>query len=276
MKLKAFFLSVQLTFGSGMKTKALPMRHIGRMSISSLNTTPKNGEMAARSVVSHPYYSIDSIQMPSNRDIDGLLDFFSLKKNILAITGAGISTPSGIPDYRGPQGSYKKGHKPILHDEFVRNESARKRYWTRSMAGWKEFSKAQPNAAHFALARLEARGALSHIVTQNVDRLHQSAGSLSVTDLHGRNDRVVCLSCQTQYSRRIVQEQLQSLNRRILPKIHEAYEASRMAKLEDASLRPDGDVEMGDFSYNEVSEAYILISSLILSYFFFLYLLLLF
>ncbi|CAM9332556.1 unnamed protein product [Scytosiphon promiscuus] len=108
----------------------------------------------------------------------------------VALTGAGMSTDSGIPDYRGPQGSYSRGHKPMTHDEFLSSESNRKRYWARSTFGWDSFSNARPNAAHVALAELEAAGKLSSVITQNVDGLQQKAGSQKVVDLHGRNDKV--------------------------------------------------------------------------------------
>jgi NAD-dependent deacetylase sirtuin 4 len=107
---------------------------------------------------------------PSEDEIKHLRDFLQGHDDIVVITGAGVSTSSGIPDYRGPQGSYRRGHKPIVHSEFIANEMARKRYWARSMLGWKTFSLAQPNDAHRALANLEMRGVVSTIVTQNVDR----------------------------------------------------------------------------------------------------------
>ncbi|CAM9233809.1 unnamed protein product, partial [Hapterophycus canaliculatus] len=140
----------------------------------------------------------------------GLLD--AAGGSAVALTGAGMSTDSGIPDYRGPQGSYSRGHKPMTHDEFLSSEDNRKRYWARSTFGWDSFSKAKPNAAHGALAELEAAGKLSGVITQNVDGLQQKAGSRKVIDMHGRNDQVECMSCRIRSNRNAYQENLSRLN----------------------------------------------------------------
>jgi NAD-dependent deacetylase sirtuin 4 len=153
-----------------------------------------------------PQQTSDPFPEPKNDEIQQLESFLRGNDNIVVITGAGVSTSSGIPDYRGPQGSYNRGHKPVVHSEFVSSEKTRQRYWARSLLGWKSFSQARPNDAHLALANLEMRGVISTIVTQNVDRLHQKAGSIDVIDLHGRNDRLSCLSCGYNMSRRIIQE----------------------------------------------------------------------
>ncbi|CAN0408590.1 unnamed protein product [Ascophyllum nodosum] len=145
-----------------------------------------------------------------------------------------MSTDSGIPDYRGPQGSYSRGHKPMTHDEFLSSERNRKRYWFRSTFGWTSFSQARPNAAHFALADLEAAGKVDGVITQNVDGLHQKAGSRNVVDLHGRNDRVQCMSCIRETCRNTHQADLARIN------------ASLIAEHAPASGRPGGAVESGD------------------------------
>lgn len=130
----------------------------------------------------------------------------------VVLSGAGCSTESGIPDYRGPAGSLRKGREPIRFQEFVGNEASRVRYWARSMVGWPRFSRSRPNAAHRALAALERTGIVRAVITQNVDELHQAAGSRSVVDLHGRLSQVVCLSCGGIELRDDVQNRLRTLN----------------------------------------------------------------
>src|SRR5215469_6177077 len=106
---------------------------------------------------------------------------------LVVLTGAGCSTESGIPDYRDRDGGWKR-RPPVQIRDFLASHRVRQRYWARSLAGWPQFSAARPNGAHRALAALEARGRLQHLITQNVDGLHQRAGSRAVTDLHGRLD----------------------------------------------------------------------------------------
>lgn len=127
------------------------------------------------------------------------------------LTGAGCSTESGIPDYRDVDGEWKH-RRPVQYRDFVENESVRKRYWARSMVGWRRVGGACPNPAHAALASLERRGRVHWLITQNVDGLHQAAGSRRVTDLHGRIDRVVCLDCQRLESRADLQARIVSNN----------------------------------------------------------------
>lgn len=185
-----------------------------------------------------PTFSLlDSLPQPKQDDIDLLLDFFRKSSYLVAITGAGTSTNSGIPDYRGPEGSYKKGHKPMVHQEFVNQEFSRQRYWARSMVGWNRFSLAQPNNAHLSLARLESQGKLKAIITQNVDRLHQRAGSRNVIDLHGRIDRVKCLQCDQSASRRVVQQSLLGLNPQFRATIQQMQKNQHL-------MRADGDMEL--------------------------------
>lgn len=126
---------------------------------------------------------------------------------MVVISGAGISTPSGIGDYRDAQGQWKRA-PPIQHDDFVRSASVRQRYWARSFHGWRSFIKARPNAAHYALATPVLQRRISGLITQNVDRLHQAAGQSDVIDLHGRLDRVVCLACHAYSTRAALQDRL--------------------------------------------------------------------
>lgn len=132
-------------------------------------------------------------------------------RRIVALTGAGISTDSGIPDYRGP-GTRARARSPLQYKEFIAAESARKRYWARSCIGWPRINASAPNAGHRALAVLEEAGLLDGIITQNVDRLHQRAGSKNVIELHGALEEVRCLGCDDISSRATLQDSLLALN----------------------------------------------------------------
>jgi len=127
-------------------------------------------------------------------DTQRVADWLSSQQRLAVLTGAGVSTGSGIPDYRDHNAQWKR-KPPVQFREFVENLAVRRRYWARSVLGWRHFEAAQPNAAHRALARLEQLGCIRQLITQNVDGLHQRAGSLRVLDLHGRLDRVECLAC---------------------------------------------------------------------------------
>ncbi len=130
---------------------------------------------------------------------------------MVAITGAGVSTECGIPDYRDSRGEWKR-KPPLRYQEFVATREARRRYWARAMLGFPIVRDALPGRAHFALAVLEKAGLLHHVITQNVDRLHQKAGATRVIDLHGRLDRVVCLACGERTSRDSYQHRLEAAN----------------------------------------------------------------
>ena len=164
-----------------------------------------------------------------------LAAFISEHPRLFVLTGAGVSTESGIPGYRDENGDWK-GRQPIQGADFIKDEQTRKRYWSRSLVGWRHFSGAAPNAAHRALAEMEKIGHVHHLVTQNVDGLHQQAGSLRVTDLHGRLDRVICLTCQKIISRSELQGKLEARN-------------PDFVRLQ-AEQAPDGDalLENADFS----------------------------
>lgn len=140
-----------------------------------------------------------------------LHDFLARAKRLVVLTGAGCSTESGIPDYRSPGGVWAR-HKPIYFSAFVRSAEVRRFYWARSYRGWPRFDKARPNAAHRALAQLEAHGRLHQLITQNVDDLHQEAGSRAVVQLHGRNRVVVCLDCGSETPRAEMQQRIEELN----------------------------------------------------------------
>jgi len=132
-------------------------------------------------------------------------------ERVFVLTGAGCSTASGIPDYRDAEGQWKRP-SPVTYQAFVGDPAVRARYWARSLVGWPRVATASPNAAHVALAQWQASGQLSLLVTQNVDGLHQRAGSDAVIDLHGRLDEIVCLTCFARQPRADMQRQLQDDN----------------------------------------------------------------
>ena len=149
--------------------------------------------------------------MHAGESIQQLIAFVTAHSRLLVLTGAGVSTDSGIPDYRDENGNWKV-KQPIQGADFINDEQVRKRYWARSLIGWSNFARAAPNATHRALAALEELGFVQHLITQNVDGLHQRAGSRGVTDLHGRLDRVICLSCGALMPRAALQQQLELRN----------------------------------------------------------------
>ena len=132
----------------------------------------------------------------------------------VALTGAGISTESGIPDYRGPGGLWSR-HTPIYYSDYLRNPAVRRRYWARSLNGYPRFRNARPNRGHKALAAMEAAGRLHYLITQNVDRLHTRAGSRRVIELHGNNATVHCIRCGYAEPRTHTQERLEWDNRHL-------------------------------------------------------------
>ncbi|MEV6038657.1 NAD-dependent protein deacetylase [Nonomuraea sp. NPDC052116] len=150
---------------------------------------------------------------------------------VAVLSGAGLSTESGIPDYRGPTGRARRA-EPMTYQRFVGSAQARQRYWARSHVGWREIGQARPNAGHQAVAELERRGLLAGIVTQNVDGLHQAAGARRVIELHGGLDRVVCLSCRERTPRAELERRLRAAN--------PAWEAAA------ARINPDGDAVLTD------------------------------
>jgi len=164
----------------------------------------------------------------SAADLDPLLACLR-GRSIAVLTGAGISTESGIPDYRGP-GTRARAKDPMRFAEYTADGVGRARYWVRAMVGWPSFAAARPNAGHLALADLEARGLVRGIVTQNVDRLHHAAGSRRIVELHGALHEVRCLDCGSIEPRPQVQRRLGELN----PHVHTAV----------AELRPDGDADL--------------------------------
>ncbi len=172
-------------------------------------------------------------ELPPDPDaLARLADFIGAHPGLVVLTGAGMSTASGIPDYRDRDG-VRRGRLPIQGPEFRRDEAVRRRYWARSMVGYPGLAQAAPNAGHRALASLQANGRVGAVMTQNVDGLHQRAGSSGVLELHGNIHRVVCLDCHAPYPRAVVQELLERAN----PALRGATAAP--APDGDAQLEPD-------------------------------------
>ena len=162
--------------------------------------------------------------------------FLTDKESVAVVSGAGVSTASGIPDYRDRNGDWKHA-QPMQFSEFIGSANARRRYWARSYIGWQRFSRAEPNAAHRVLASLESAGKVDTLITQNVDRLHQAAGSRRVIDLHGNLGNVRCLGCNAVTARADYQRELRRANPDWHADVHR--------------YKPDGDAELAVNSYED-------------------------
>ena len=162
------------------------------------------------------------------QDIEALNAFLERNARVVVITGAGISLAGGIPTYRDGDGIWRHS-EPVAHQEFLRQAGRRQRYWARSMRGWPAVRDAQPTTAHRALVSLERAGRIELLITQNVDRLHQRAGSERVVDLHGRLDRVRCLDCGSEHCRNQIQAELLRDNGQVPTAV---------------GARPDGDADL--------------------------------
>ena len=179
--------------------------------------------------------------MPSPAELEAatqaapLAAFLTSQRRLFVLTGAGCSTDSGIPDYRDARGEWKHA-QPMTYQAFVGAAATRQRYWARSLIGWRRFHRAAPNATHRALVRLEQQGRLTLLLTQNVDRLHQAAGSRAVIDLHGRLDQVRCLGCERRQPRDDFQTELMRRN--------------PSWALRDAADAPDGDADLDEQDFS--------------------------
>jgi NAD-dependent SIR2 family protein deacetylase len=151
--------------------------------------------------------------------------------DVVVLSGAGLSTDSGIPDYRGASGSLRR-HTPMTYQTFLRDPRGRHRYWARSFVGWRQIRSARPNAGHQAVADLQDAGCVTGVITQNVDGLHQAAGARDVVELHGGLDRTICLACGDVAGRGELDRRLRVVNPHFGPHVDE--------------VNPDGDAELPD------------------------------
>lgn len=168
--------------------------------------------------------------------VDALAALLARAGPVAVVSGAGISTDSGIPDYRDAAGEWKRV-RPVEHGDFVRSAATRRRYWARSMLGWPVIAAAQPNSGHLALAALEQSGYITTVITQNVDGLHQSAGSAAVIDLHGRLDQVICLECGVSHARTDIQDWMERKNPDFF--------------VSGVKTAPDGDADLSGARYDD-------------------------
>ncbi|CAK1590435.1 unnamed protein product [Parnassius mnemosyne] len=177
---------------------------------------------------------VPSFKPPDEKDFKAIKDFITRHQNILILTGAGISTESGIPDYRSEEvGLYaRSNHKPVQYQEFIKYPRVRQRYWARNFVGWPKFSAVKPNATHYAVRQLEKAQKVTAIVTQNVDRLHHKAGSENVIELHGTGYIVKCLQCSYEVKRSELQKKMMDEN----PDMESTF----------TMIRPDGDVDLSE------------------------------
>lgn len=176
----------------------------------------------------------------NHQEVAPLIEFLKKSNQLFVITGAGVSTESGLPDYRSEGTGLvarRPNFKPTNYQDFMKKESTRRMYWARSFAGWSYQTQRKPNITHYTLANWEDQGKISCLVTQNVDRLHHKAGSKKIIELHGTLFEVRCMSCENLIDRFEFQEMLRNLNKDSLE-----------LDFEKTALRPDGDVELSPVS----------------------------
>jgi NAD-dependent SIR2 family protein deacetylase len=175
--------------------------------------------------------------------LDALTDLVA-DGDVVVLSGAGLSTDSGIPDYRGATGTLRR-HTPMTYQTFTRDPRGRHRYWARSFVGWRQIRGARPNAGHRAVGDLQAAGLLGGVITQNVDGLHQAGGARDVVELHGGLDRTVCLNCGDVASRAGLDERLREANPTFGARTDE--------------VNPDGDAELPD----EVLDGFVMVGCVV-------------
>lgn len=172
---------------------------------------------------------------------DDLVDLVS-GGGVVVLSGAGLSTDSGIPDYRGPDGTRRV--EPMTYGTFIGSSDARQRYWARSYIGWQRFREASPNSGHEAVAALQRAGYVGPVITQNVDGLHQAAGAGGVVELHGSLERALCLTCGEVTTREGLHERMTQANPGFMDRFAAAAEA--VGSQWGEQVRPDGDIVLAD------------------------------
>ncbi|WP_105101847.1 NAD-dependent protein deacetylase [Microbulbifer pacificus] len=199
------------------------------MSLSTLSSSPSPNENA-----------VADTGLSTDLAAQQLADFIRRYPRLTVLTGAGVSTDSGIPDYRDRNGQWKR-KPPVDHRDFMASSATRQRYWGRALIGWPVIRNSAPNPAHFHLAELERRGHIQLLITQNVDRLHQRAGSARVIDLHGRADEIRCMACDYRAMRQVVHDR--------------SYDLNPDFRHYTAETAPDGDADLEvDFSSFRVAD----------------------
>ncbi|XP_041456855.1 NAD-dependent protein lipoamidase sirtuin-4, mitochondrial-like [Lytechinus variegatus] len=208
------------------------IKHISLNCLTLAQSTPRLFSWSLHERFSH---FVPASRPVKESSIEQLQQFVDNSKRLFVLTGAGISTESGIPDYRSDEvGLYARSdRRPIQYHDFVHSPLRRQRYWARNYVGWPQFSSFMPNQTHLALAEWEKVGKIHWLVTQNVDALHTKAGSQRVIELHGCSHRIICMSCKTLTSRNVLQERMMAAN----PDFHTEKQYAPA---------PDGDVILPD------------------------------
>lgn len=220
----------ELSVSHGLRGEA-SLSALDRAPVLDVTGVPHNDRVTSLDAARSAWHPVPGAAAPLRGDFDDLLALVA-GGGVVVLSGAGLSTESGIPDYRGPDG--RRRVTPMTIAQFRHDPDGRRRYWSRAFVGWDTLRAAEPNSGHAALARLEAAGLIDHVITQNVDGLHQQAGSRVVTELHGTLTSVVCLRCAARLHRDRVHAALARLN----------PDFERRARSVRGGIRPDGDVEL--------------------------------
>ncbi|KAL6749420.1 DHS-like NAD/FAD-binding domain-containing protein [Haematococcus lacustris] len=228
---------------------ALPSTATSAATPSSVTAALSHAQSSASSPKSAAAGTAPVVPPMPQWQLEQLVDLVASHSRVVVLTGAGCSTEAGVPDYRGPQGAYTKHNfKPMTHQQFMAGAAQRARYFARSFFGWHEFSSSRPSGAQEGLARLVQAGWVSHIITQNVDRLHHKAGTPAdrVLELHGTTFEVRCLGCGCLSPRHALQQQLARMNPAAADLAAQLAQASPHSAAPSAPLHPPPPVQTGD------------------------------